>query len=136
MNTGLSNREIWQDKSGYLAVQAEHSFCNVFETAFRDTNFSIRSKPDEFNKIYVDVPLDSKVQEQIYIPDFEIKKHGISPDYAIDCKDSNKTLYIEVKRQDGWVEGKPRSAGRGNAHERCCKYFTPGLMKILQEQIN
>lgn len=24
-------------------------------------------------------------------------------------------------------------AGRGNAHERSCKYFTPGLMKVIRE---
>jgi len=41
-------------------------------------------------------------------------KHGIVPDYAIDNIKTKKTLYIEVKRQDGWVEGKSRSAGRGN----------------------
>ena len=29
---------------------------------------------------------------------------------------------------------KPRSAGRGNAHERSNKYFTPGLLKILREK--
>lgn len=41
---------------------------------------------------------------------------------------------MEVKRQDGWVEGKKRSAGRGNAHERSCKFFTPGLLRILRER--
>ena len=40
---------------------------------------------------------------------------------------------MEVKRQDGWVEGKSRSAGRGNAHERSCKFFAPGLLKILRQ---
>ena len=41
---------------------------------------------------------------------------------------------IKVKRQDGWIEGKKRSAGRGNAHERSNKYFTPGLLKILRKE--
>ena len=45
-----------------------------------------------------------------------------------------KTLYVEVKRQDGWVEGGKRSDGRGNAHERSCKFFTPGLLKILRKK--
>jgi len=43
-------------------------------------------------------------------------------------------MYVEVKRQDGWVEGKEASAGRGNAHERSCKFFTPGLRKVLQNK--
>ena len=34
------------------------------------------------------------------------------------------------------MKGKPRSAGRGNAHERSCKFFTPGLQKILREKGN
>lgn len=37
-------------------------------------------------------------------------------------------------RQDGWVEGKERKAGRGNAHERSCKYFTPGLIEELKKK--
>jgi len=31
------------------------------------------------------------------------------------------------------VEGKPRKAGRGNAHERSNKLFTPGLLKLMRE---
>ncbi|MFH0937914.1 MAG: MunI family type II restriction endonuclease [Planctomycetota bacterium] len=26
------------------------------------------------------------------------------------------------------------SAGRGNAHERSCKYFTPGLLEMMRNQ--
>ncbi|MBU1298981.1 MAG: MunI family type II restriction endonuclease, partial [Bacteroidetes bacterium] len=59
--------------------------------------------------------------------------HGVVPDFAIDNLKTKKTLYVEVKRQDGWVEEKPRKAGRGNAHERSCKFFTPGLQKILRK---
>ena len=45
-----------------------------------------------------------------------------------------RLVHVEVKRQDGWVEGKLRKAGRGNAHERSCKFLTPGLLRILREQ--
>lgn len=31
------------------------------------------------------------------------------------------------------VEGKSPSAGRGNAHERLCKLFTPGIIKKYRE---
>lgn len=58
------------------------------------------------------------------------------PDYAIDNMTTGKTIYIEVKRQDGWVEGGERKDGRGNAHERSCKFFTPGLLRILRDKGN
>jgi hypothetical protein len=60
-------------------------------------------------------------------------KWGINMDFAIRNKQNKKSLFGEIKRQDGWIEGKSSSAGRGNAHERSCKYFTPGLLKIIRE---
>ena len=58
---------------------------------------------------------------------------GVSPDFAIKNKKTGKILFGEIKRQDGWVEGKEPSAGRGNAHERMCKLFSPGLIKAYRE---
>lgn len=130
----LRGRAIWQDYSGANAGAAELSFYEVFVEALKGTGLSIRANPNEFSKIYVDIQLPDSVLLEIYNPPEGITKHGITPDYAIENKNLNKTLYVEVKRQDGWVEGKPRSAGRGNAHERACKYFTPGLLKILRAQ--
>ena len=103
---------------------------------FEGTEYSVRSQPNEFSKIYVDIPLSEKELAEIYIPDIKIRRHGVYPDYAITNSKTQKTIYIEVKRQDGWVEGKKRSAGRGNAHERSCKFFTPGLQKILRKAGN
>ena len=128
----LRLRETWQDYSGRNATIAEHSFFEVFLEEFKGTDFRIRPKPNEFNKIYVDVKLSDDVLKEIYNPTKPIIKHGVSPDYAIDNIKTKKTLYVEVKRQDGWVEGKARSAGRGNAHERSCKLFTPGLLNIMR----
>lgn len=130
----LRKRATWQDYSGHNAAKAEHSFFETFGNLFLGTEYRIRSKPNEFNTIYVNVDLPDDVASQIYTPDEPVTKHGISPDYAIDNLNTRKTLYVEVKRQDGWVEGKPRSAGRGNAHERSCKYFTPGLLKKLRDE--
>jgi hypothetical protein len=130
---GLRSRATWQDYSGANAGAAEKSFEEVFREEFKNSDFRIRSKPRDFASIYVDVELPASVRAEIYNPQQEITKHGITPDYAIDNARSKKTLYVEVKRQDGWVEGKDRSAGRGNAHERSSKYFTPGLLKILRE---
>jgi len=129
----LSKREIWQDTSGAKAGAAERNFYEVFLQHFEGSDFRIRKRPKEFNNIYFDVKLSEKELAEIYTPPVEKWRHGIRPDYAIDNTKTRKTLYVEVKRQDGWVEGKPRSAGRGNAHERLCKYFTPGLLTLLRK---
>ena len=130
----LKRRAVWQDLSGAKATVAEKFFHKAFEKSFRGTSFSIRPKPNEFRNIYTDVILDPSVASEIYCPSEPIKRHGISPDFAITNSKTEKTLYVEVKRQDGWIEGLKRSAGRGNAHERSCKYFTPGLLKVLRKQ--
>lgn len=127
-------RRKWQDYSGRNAAAAEGSFFKSFNLVFADTDFRIRSKPKEFQNIYVGVALPEEERGQIFKPEVEIKRHGVLPDYAIDNLKSKKTIYVEVKRQDGWIEGGKRSDGRGNAHERSCKFFTPGLLRLLREK--
>jgi len=129
----LKNRAIWQDNSGEKSVTAEENFFEILNDEFANTDFQIRAKPKEFKNVYNEIKLNKEILEKIYNPD-ETWMHGFVPDFAIDNKKNGKTLYVEVKRQDGWVEGKPRNAGRGNAHERSCKLFTPGLLKIMREQ--
>ncbi len=132
----LRGRDIWQDAGGAKATVAEYEFYSVFTEAFKGTKLRIRSKPKEFKNIYVNIELSPEVLAEIYNPAGGIKRHGLSPDYAIDNTETKKTIYVEVKRQDGWVEGGKRSDGRGNAHERSCKYFTPGLLEILRKAGN
>ncbi|MBI2968021.1 MAG: MunI family type II restriction endonuclease [Bacteroidetes bacterium] len=129
-------RKKWQDYSGLKASSAEQDFYTVFSNLFKDSNFQIRAKPNEFSNIYVDIKLSKKVLSEIYIPHTAITRHGVFPDYAIDNFKTKKTLYIEVKRQDGWIEGGVRSDGRENAHEKSSKFFTPGLLKILRAKGN
>lgn len=129
----LEKRKNWQEKSGKKAVKAELNFNDVFKQEFINSTFELIRHPKDFIDIYEDVKLDTKTLDAIYNPN-ESWHHGIKPDYGIYNKKTGKTLYVEVKRQDGWVENKPRKAGRGNAHERSCKYFTPGLLKILREK--
>lgn len=127
----LRKRDIWQDSSGGKAGIAEKIFYEVFSKELKGSDFRIRPRPKEFKNIYSKIKLSDVVLANIYNPD-ETWVHGVIPDFAIDNLKTKKTLYVEVKRQDGWVEGKPRKAGRGNAHERSCKFFTPGLLKILK----
>lgn len=72
---------------------------------------------------------------QIFNPDIDLENTlwGVSPDFAIENTETRKILFGEIKRQDGWVEGKDPSAGRGNAHERLCKLFTPGLLNVYRK---
>lgn len=129
----LRLRENWQTLSGNLAAAAEHNFADVFNELLVDTDYTLNARPRDFANIYYNYPLLDRDKEQIYHPPDEYR-HGFIPDFSIINQTTGKRIYIELKRQDGWVEGKPRSAGRGNAHERLCKYFTPGLMKILRKQ--
>ena len=131
----LRGRSNWQIQSGKKGGRAELQFFQVLQDHFKNTKYVIREKPKEFKNIYSSVELDSKTLKQIYNPD-ETWQHGIVPDYAIDNIKSRKTIYTEVKSQDGWVEGKERKAGRGNVHERSNKFFTPGLQRILRQKGN
>ena len=125
-------RKIWQTYGGLKGKEAEKAFYSVFTKAFENSKFEIINHPKDFKHIYENVILPKKQQKRIYNPKKKYT-HGLSPDYAIRNKINGKTIYIEVKRQDGWVEGKEPKAGRGNVHERSCKYFTPGLKNLLQE---
>ncbi|MCK5847588.1 MAG: MunI family type II restriction endonuclease [Caldisericia bacterium] len=129
-------RQKWQDYGGKNAVEAEKDFYQTFMDVFQDTEYVIKDKPKDFKNIYVNIELSKSEQAEIYTPPKPITRHGVWPDYAIENTKTLKTIYIEVKRQDGWVEGGKRSDGRGNAHERSCKFFTPGLLKILRETGN
>lgn len=132
----LRKRINWQTISGSKALDQEVLFNDAFFKEFKDSeDFILRPKPKEFDHIYEKVQLDKQVKKTIYSPGRKWG-HGIKIDFAIENIKTKKTLYIEVKRQDGWVEGKSPSAGRGNAHERSCKFFTPGLLKTLRKHAN
>jgi len=127
-------RKKWQDYGGHSATVAEHDFYSVFNYLFMNTPYRLIRQPKKFSKIYVNVELPQSELNAIYVPAEEVTTHGIKPDALIKNIESGKEIYVEVKRQDGWVEGKDRSAGRGNAHERLCKYFTPGLSKMMKKE--
>lgn len=64
----LRGRTIWQDISGAKATVAEYDFYSVFSVVFMGTTYRIRSKPQEFNSIYVNVELSPEVLAEIYTP--------------------------------------------------------------------
>lgn len=131
----LSKRENWEQSSGKKASQAEFNLYDVFEKHFENTEYKLHKKPKHLKNLYSSVELSENILNEIYNPDIDIsKKHwGVTPDFAIENTKSHKILFGEIKRQDGWVEGKKPNAGRGNAHERLCKLFTPGLLKTYRK---
>lgn len=136
----LKQRDNWQKNSGMSgkAGIAEHNLINVFEDAFKSTNYRISYHPTELKHLYENVILSEETLTQIFTPDESTMRNaqsrgwGVSPDFSITNIRTGKILFGEIKRQDGWVEGKSPSAGRGNAHERMCKLFTPGLIKAYR----
>lgn len=141
----LQNRENWQTESGRAALNAEDLFAvsiqGVLDELYPDT-FVVNQHPKEFNDIYSTHELDSEIRSEIY--DLDVSettksgtpkyKWGISMDFAIRNKLNGKTLFGEIKRQNGWVEDTGPSEGRGNAHERSNKYFAPGLLKAIRDE--
>lgn len=127
----LSNRENWERDAGVKASDAEQNLYKVFETEFDGTNYKLIRQPKHLKDLYNKVVLPKDVISEIYNPNIDLSKvhWGVSPDFAIENTKTGKILFGEIKRQDGWVEGKTSTDGRGNAHERLCKLFTPGLLK-------
>lgn len=137
----LRKRDNWQTETGPggLAGEAEKDLINAFEIAFEGTVYVINDHPKDFKHLYEYVRLSAETMSEIFSPNEDIMKQaqkrgwGVSPDFSIENTSTGKKIFGEIKRQDGWVEGKDPSAGRGNAHERMCKLFTPGLIKKYRE---
>lgn len=140
----LRKRANWQTISGAKALNTEELFQHSLQSALDAVYpniFMVDRHPKEFGDIYSTYPLPDSVLSKIYNVDVTEKKQngtpkyswGISMDFAIRNKENGKILFGEIKRQDGWVETTNMQAGRGNAHERSCKYFTPGLLRIIRQ---
>ncbi|OBX05392.1 hypothetical protein QV06_02815 [Gallibacterium genomosp. 3] len=140
----LRKRANWQTNSGLKALKTEELFQHVLQSSLDivyPEKFLVDRHPKEFSDIYSTYPLPEEELKKIYNIDVTEKKRngsakyqwGISMDFAIRNLENGKILFGEIKRQDGWVETTNMAAGRGNAHERSCKYFTPGLMRIIRK---
>lgn len=137
----LRGRDNWQTESGPggLAGTAEKNLIVALRSNLDPSLYEVNDHPKDLKHLYEYVELSESTMSQIFNPSEAAMKHaqkrgwGVSPDFSIRNKKSGKILFGEIKRQDGWVEGKEPSAGRGNAHERMCKLFTPGLIKKYRE---
>ena len=139
----LRKRANWQTLSGAKALKTEDIFHNSLQNALDAVypgQFIVDKHTKDFADIYstYELPqedLDAIYNVNMYNADGSLKyKWGITMDFAIRNLRNGKVLFGEIKRQDGWIETTKPAAGRGNAHERSAKYFTPGLMRILREK--
>lgn len=140
----LRKRANWQTISGAKALKTEGLFQVALQSALDASypnQFIVDRHPKEFSDIYSTYPLPQDVLAKIYNVDISEKRTdgrpkynwGINMDFAIRNISNDKILFGEIKRQDGWTETTSMHAGRGNAHERSCKYFTPGLMELIRK---
>lgn len=132
----LRKRANWQTISGAKALETEVLFQKSLQSALDGVypnQFIVDRHPKDFSDIYSTYPLPKETLDKIYNVDAKKYKWGITMDFAIRNKLNGKVLFGEIKRQDGWVETTNMAAGRGNAHERSCKYFTPGLMRVIRK---
>ena len=141
----LRNRANWQTISGLKALKTEDLFRISLQIALDSVysnQFKVEKRPEDFNNIYSAYILPDSTLNKIHNVNIsDLKPNGkpryswgINMDFAIKNLKSGKVLFGEIKRQDGWIETTNMQAGRGNAHERSCKYFTPGLLNILREK--
>jgi len=104
MRDELSKRDKWQDESTERGRLPENLVADVLSKHLQiKQEFEFIPKPSHLRKIY--------------------GERGIQPDFAIESKNTGKVIFGEIKRQ--------RAAG--NAHERACKYFAPGIVRAAQE---
>ena len=132
----LRGRDNWQTASGPggLAGTAEKNLYNAFRGAFRGTIYEFSDHPTDLKHLYEDVDLPEEVLAKIFCPDENTMKNakkrgwGVSPDFSITNTETGKILFGEIKRQDGWVEGKDPSATRMNV---CASCLLPDLLKHI-----
>ena len=108
----LERRDNWQREAADRGGQAEWVFDAIMRTYVIDTDYEYQRKPSGLRGIYGSLQSGNP--------------HGIIPEAVIRNKATGRALYVEVKRQ--------RAAG--NAHERACKYFAPGIISSAQAIAN
>ena len=102
----LEGREDWQPEASDRGKSAEHVFQRIMTEHLRESLFEMTMQPKSLGGIYGQ-------HENSHRP------HGIKPECEIRNTTNGRMIWVEIKRQ--------RAAG--NAHERACKYFAPGIIE-------
>jgi hypothetical protein len=144
----LSERENWQAGANAAGKKVEDEVEAALKEWFEATypgEFVVVKKPADLHQIYYeyDYSLNPDVYSKPATPGADdiwydavakqfktikggkevfAKCGGCEPDIKIHCKGTGKSYFIECKRQND----------AGNAHERCAKYATPSILRLLQ----
>ena len=106
----LSERDNWQREGLERASEAEDAFGFPMSKYLSDDPSIICKKK-------------TKALKGIYGVSDSGQPHGIEPDFELHNTKTGKSIFVEIKNQ----------GMRGNAHERACKYFMPGIMSSARE---
>lgn len=136
----LQSRDNWQTDSGPggKAGVAEQNLIRVFREAFQGTDYFISDHPTDLKHLYENVVLSPETTRQIFNPDAMTMKKpkvavGVFPlIFQLQIEKQEKYFLVKSNVKMAGLKEKDPSAGRGNAHERMCKLFTPGLMKAYR----
>lgn len=108
MSQMLSEREVWQDRANKAGSQLERVVHDILVAYLADmSQYAIDVKPRDLAKLYHG-------------------RWGAVPDLAVRNTARDRTVWLEIKRQKA----------EGNAHERACKYFAPGLVRRAEKLAN
>lgn len=102
---------------------------NLFQRKCPGT-YMVRTKP-KLRGIYSLAAIPEYIENKLYVPK-NSKPRGIELDFSITNRNTGKTIFGEVKNQKGCIDKNTVKDGRGNAHERLTRYFSPGLLKIMR----
>ena len=105
----LSGRDEWQGKGVARGAGAEDVFHAVMRPHLTGLGMEPARRPSTLSGIYGKTGTG--------------RPHGIRPEYEIHNPATGKRVWVEIKRQ--------RAAG--NAHERTCKHFMPGIVRSACE---
>jgi hypothetical protein len=100
MREHLAQRDNWQKYANVGGSGREETANKILVTYLTgNVNYVVTEKPKHLAHIYG-------------------QKWGIVPDLSIEYKPTGRIAFFESKRQ----------GSGGNAHERVCKYFAPGIL--------
>ena len=106
----LEWRESWQDEAVERGGRAEKIFDLIMLHYLIDLPIAGVENPKDLRGIYNN----------------GCSRHGIAPDYVLRHRDTNRAVFVEIKRQ----------RAKGNAHERACKFMMPGILNSIREVSN
>ena len=148
MSRMLSERPHWQGAARRAGSHLEREVRRILVEHLADmSQYKIDDKPADLKQIYrekqgVDPDLANRVARaqrrlralgvgrdlvnRVFRPQRCLRPLGVEPDLAIRNQAKGTKIWVEIKWQKA----------EGNAHERACKYFAPGLVSRAEKLAN